>query len=76
MIVPMGYRLIDLDCVDQALVLVITGIGGGVPLGCGGGAVVSTKDLLSRTHIWDSYPRLRSETYEISNRLIKLNKEY
>ena len=34
------------------------------------------KILLSRTHIWDSYPWLRSETYEISDRLIKLNNEY
>ena len=29
--------------------------------------------VLSRTHIWDSYPWLRSETYEISDRSIKLN---
>ena len=32
--------------------------------------------VLSRTHISDSYPWLRSETYEISDRSIKLNNEY
>ena len=32
--------------------------------------------VLSRTHIRDSYPWLRSETYEISDRSIKLNNEY
>jgi len=29
--------------------------------------------VLSRTHIWDSYPWLRSETYKISDQSIKLN---
>ena len=37
-IVPMGYILIGFDCVDRALVLVITGMVG-VQIGCGGGTI-------------------------------------
>ena len=35
----MGYRLIGFDHVNRALVLVITGIVGVVPFGCGGGTI-------------------------------------